>query len=74
MIYVDIKNDPLSKFTSRWRPEDIPIWSCNAKGRLGTYPQWDVLGTLTIIHKLGFYRIFSIFPDSNCISDIVLPK
>ena len=30
--------------------------------------------SLTIIRKMVFSRIFTIFPDSNCISDIVLPN
>ena len=29
---------------------------------------------LTIINKMGFHGIFSVFPGSNCISDIAMPK
>ena len=29
---------------------------------------------LTAIYKIGFYEIFSAFPDSNGISHIALPK
>ena len=28
---------------------------------------------LTLIYKMRFYGFFSIFPDSNCMSDIALP-
>ena len=78
----------LGKIKSLGRPVDIPEKRpgvlrtfpcspiCNTKGlfhgstSLGRTQ--DV--NLTIIDKIGFYEIFSIFLDSNCISDIALPK
>ena len=49
---------------------------CNAKGRIhsGTPLGCNKDVNLTTIYKMGFYKIFSIFPDSNWISDIALPK
>ena len=82
------KHFPLGEITSRGQPEDIPKKTpefvrtspygpiCNAKGRICNRTSLgrnqDV--SLTIIHKMSFQGFFSIFPDSNCISDIVLPK
>ena len=79
---------PLGKITSRGRPEDIPEKRsdvlrtspyrpiCNAKGRILSRTSLgrtqDV--NLTIIHKMDFFGFFSIFPDSNCISDNALSK
>ena len=81
-------NYPLGKVTSRGRPEDVlekrpdvlstspygPI--CKAKGRICSGKSLrhiqDV--NVTIIHEMSFYGFFSICPDSNCISDIVLQK
>ena len=78
----------LSKITSQERPENVPekcpdIFKtspngpiCNAKGRIlsGTSLGRTQDISLTIIHKIDFYGFFSIFPDSNCISDNALPK
>ena len=81
-------NNPLAKITSRGRSEDVPEKRpdvlrtspyspiCNAKGRI---PGGTSLGrtqdvSLTKIHIMAFYGFFSIFPDSNSISDIVLSK
>ena len=79
---------PLGKITSQGRPDDVPKKRpdihrtypygplCNTKGcicratSLGCTQ--DV--NLTIIHKMSFQGFFLIFPDSNGISDIVLPK
>ena len=49
---------------------------CNAKGRIrsGTPLGCNKDVNLTAIYKMGFYKIFSIFPDSNWISGIALPK
>ena len=65
----------------------IQVYSTSDSGKLRpkdvlrTFPK-NVLTSLgrsytalyVIIHKMGFYGIFSIFSDSNYISAIVLPK
>ena len=89
-LFGEINDDnyPLGKITSRQRPEDVPEKCpdvlrtspygpiCNAKGRIrsGTSLGCTQDVNLTIIHEMSFYGLFSIFPDSNCTSDIVLPK
>ena len=47
---------------------------CNAKERILTSLGRIQDVNLTINHKMDFYEFFSIFPDSNCISDNVLSK
>lgn len=56
-----------------WRPYN-PI--CNAKRRdcSRTYLGLAQDVNLTIIPKMGFYWIFSIFSDSNCILGVALLK
>ena len=51
-----------------------PIY--NAKGRInGGTSLWHTQDVnLTIIRKMDFYKSFSVFPDSNCISDNGLQK
>ena len=73
---------PLGKITSQRCPEDIPEkrpdvfkmspygLTCNAKGRIRSRTSVNS----TIIYKMVFYGIVDIFPDSICISSIVLPK
>ena len=82
------RSSPLGKITSRGCLEDVPEKCpgvlrtspycpiCNAKGRIlsGTFLGHTQDVNLTIVHKIDFYGFFSIFPDSNCISDNVLPK
>ena len=79
---------PLGKITCPGRPEDVPkkhpdvlrtsLYGpiCNTKGRIwsGTSLGRTQDVNLTIIHKMSFQGLFSIFPDSNCISDFALPK
>ena len=49
---------------------------CNAKGRIHSGASFGRTQevNLTIIHKVVFHGIFSIFSDSNCLSDIALSK
>ena len=79
---------PFGKITSRGRPKNVPEKRpdvhktspygtiCNAKGRiLSGAPLGRTQNVnLTIIYKMDFYRFFSIFPDSHCVSDNALPK
>ena len=48
----------------------------DVKRRLWTLPQWNVLGTYSRrqVNKMSFYGIFSIVPNCNYLSGIVLIK
>ena len=73
-----------STYSAKLNPEDLPKKPpdvpycpvCNAKRRIRRGKSFgrtqDV--SLIIIHNMSFCGMVSIFPDSNCISDIVLPK
>ena len=79
---------PLCKITPQGRSEDVPEKRLDVLRKSPYGPIFNVQGrihsetslartqdvNLTIIHKIGLYGIFFIFPDSNCISAIVLPK
>ena len=71
---------PLSKITSQGRPDDVPKKRPSVLRTSPYGPICNSLGctqevNLTIIHKMSFWGFFFFtFLDSNCISDIWLPK